>query len=136
MPTHRINLRTIDTIVVAAWGISQRKHTNGIDLRELPHQIKVDRDAPILLTPANGTPAGTLKPVLDWDVPVGPVTNYTIQVATSSTFGTLLVNSTTVDSTYTRLTNFPAGKTLYWRVKANGPNGPSAWSPTFSFTTP
>ncbi|MFT3894171.1 MAG: hypothetical protein QM730_21275 [Anaerolineales bacterium] len=93
-------------------------------------------DAPTLLTPATGTPAGTLKPTFDWDTPTGPVTGYTIQVATSNTFTTLLVNSTTTDSSYTRLTNLPAGKTLYWRVKVNGPNGPSAWSTVFSFTTP
>jgi hypothetical protein len=93
-------------------------------------------DAPILQTPGNGTPAGTLKPVFAWDAPLGPITSYTIQVATSASFGTLLVNSTTVDSTYARLTNFPAGRTLYWRVRANGANGPSAWSTTFSFITP
>ena len=92
--------------------------------------------APVLLTPANGSPAGSLLPVLDWQDATGTITNYTIQISSSPTFGTLLVSSTVVSSTYTPIKNLPAGKTLYWRVKVNGANGPSAWSTVFSFTTP
>jgi hypothetical protein len=98
--------------------------------------VRTIADAPTLLAPATGTPAGTLKPTFTWNAPSGPIAGYTIQVAASPTFATLLVNSTTVDPTYTRLTSLPATKTLYWRVKVNGPNGPSAWSTVFSFTTP
>ena len=95
-------------------------------------------NAATLLTPANGSATGTLLPVFDWEDASGPgtITNYTIQVSTSPTFGTLLVSSTTVSSTYTPIKNLPAGKTIYWRVKVNGANGPSAWSTVFSFITP
>ena len=94
--------------------------------------------APTLLAPANGSPAGSLKPLFDWEDATGPgtITSYTFQVSASPTFGTTLVSSTTVASTYTPIKNLPAGKTLYWRVKVNGANGPSAWSTVFTFTTP
>jgi predicted phage tail protein len=100
--------------------------------------IRTVVSAPTLLTPANASPAGSLKPVLDWQDASGPgtITNYTIQISTSPTFGTLLVSSTTVNSTYTPIKNLPAGKTIYWRVRVNGANGPSAWSTVFNFTTP
>lgn len=89
---------------------------------------------PTLLTPSDGSLAGSLKPVFDWADVTG-ATNYTIQVSTSSSFGTLLVNSTTVSSTYTPLKNLPAGRVIYWRVRANGANGPTDWV-KFQFTTP
>ena len=83
-------------------------------------------DAPALLSPANASPAGSLKPVFDWNDAAGPgaITNYTIQVSANPAFATLLVNKSAVSSTYTQLTDLPAGKTLYWRVKVNGANGP------------
>jgi hypothetical protein len=95
-------------------------------------------EAPLLLSPADGAAAGTRQPTFDWSDASGPglIKSYTIQVSASPSFGTLLVNSNTVNSTYTMLKNLPTGKTLYWRVRVNGANGPSAWSTVFSFTTP
>jgi Zn-dependent metalloprotease len=92
---------------------------------------------PTLLSPANLSTVGDLKPVFDWNDASGPgaITNYIIQVSASPTFDVLLINSNPVDSTYTPGTNLPAGKTLYWRVRVNGANGPSTWS-IFQFTTP
>jgi len=92
---------------------------------------------PDLISPANGAPAGTRKPAFDWS-DVANNTGYIIQVSASQTFGTLLLNVSTSTgvSTYTPTTNLPAAATLYWRVRAKGPNGPSAWSTKFSFTTP
>jgi hypothetical protein len=95
-------------------------------------------DAPTLLLPANGTSVGSLLPLLDWNNASGPaaVTGYSIQISASPTFAILLVKSNTVNSAYTPLVNLPAHKTLYWRVRVNGANGPSVWSAAFSFTTP
>jgi beta-lactamase superfamily II metal-dependent hydrolase len=83
----------------------------------------------VILSPQSLTviPNG-LRPRFDWDDATGTVTNYTIQISTSSTFGTFLVNSTTVNSFYDMLKDLPSGKTIYWRVKVNGANGPSGWS--------
>jgi hypothetical protein len=63
------------------------------------------------------------------------IKSYTIQVSTNASFSTLLLNTTTPNSFYTMTKNLPAGKVLYWRVRVNGDNGPSAWTTT-QYTTP
>ncbi|HMB21980.1 MAG TPA: hypothetical protein VKP08_04070, partial [Anaerolineales bacterium] len=90
---------------------------------------------PVLTSPANGSAVTTLKPALDWD-DVTSATGYTVQISTSSTFATTLVNATITPSTYTSTVYLPSGNVVYWRVRANGANGPSAWSEVKSFTTP
>lgn len=69
-----------------------------------------------------------LPPRFTWDNAVGPITGYSIQISTSANFSTLLVNSTTSDTTYTLLKSLPPGKTIHWRVRVNGVNGPSRWT--------
>jgi len=61
---------------------------------------------------------------------------YTIQVSRSNTFTPLVLTATTVGavSTYTPTINLPANVQLFWRVRANSPNGPSLWSAIWSFT--
>ena len=89
---------------------------------------------PNLLLPANDSTAVTLKPLFDWDDVTGAM-SYTIQISIDPKFGTLLVTKTVNASTYTAVTNLPKNRVIYWRVRANGPNGPSNWS-KFQFTTP
>jgi predicted phage tail protein len=96
--------------------------------------------APVLILPLDNTnPTGSRKPLLDWGDVTGAA-SYTIQVSRNNTFTLLVVNATVVgvaNSQYTPLVNLPASTTLYWRVRANGVNGPSLWSsPTWSFVTP
>jgi hypothetical protein len=90
--------------------------------------------APVLSTPNDGETITLLRPPFGWlDVP--GATSYTIQVSKNSTFTSLVVTKTVVPSTFTPLANLPANVLLYWRVRANGLNGPSSWSaPTWSFT--
>ncbi len=79
-----------------------------------------------------------VRPSFDWDDAIGPgtINSYSIQISTTSNFTLLIVNSTTQQgSTYTMIKNLPTGKTIYWRVRANGANGPSAWS-NAQFTIP
>ena len=90
---------------------------------------------PILVDPANGSTASSLTPTFDWN-DVSGAAGYDIQVSTDSTFTSTLIDSNTVSSTYTPLTDLPAGTPIYWRVRSTGANGPSGWSSTFSFTTP
>ena len=91
--------------------------------------------APTLLSPADTSAMSTLKPTFDWADATGPgaITNYTIQISTSPTFGSLVTNATTVSSTYTPVSNLPAAL-LYWRVRANGANGPGTYSDHFELT--
>jgi hypothetical protein len=93
--------------------------------------------APVLVAPIGGIQVGSLKPLFTWNAVVG-TTSYTIQISTTSTFTTLRLNTTVLapGSSYTPLVNLPAGTLLYWRVRSNGPNGPSAWSVFETFVTP
>ena len=90
---------------------------------------------PDLVSPISGVTVLSLKPVFDWNDVTG-VSRYTIQISKNIAFTLLVVNSNALSSTYTPLMNLPAHITLYWRVRTNGLFGPSAWSTTFSFTTP
>jgi hypothetical protein len=104
---------------------------------------------PVLLDPTAVETVASLRPVFDWsDVP--GATKYAILIYRnvktsvpfyigSGLFGNtgIIVNVTTLDSTsnYTPLRYLPAKTTLFWRVKALGPN-PSTWSIIESFITP
>jgi hypothetical protein len=88
-----------------------------------------------LSSPASGASVTTRLPSFDWS-DVSGASSYTIQVSTSSTFATSTLKKTATSSAYTPTTALPAHSTLYWRVQANGTNGPSLWSQKFSFNTP
>ena len=92
---------------------------------------------PALVSPVGGVLVGSRRPLFDWDV-APSATSYTIQVSLNSTFTLLRVNTTVLapNTTYTPFANLPAGTLMYWRVRSNGPNGPSAWSAYETFTTP
>jgi hypothetical protein len=74
------------------------------------------------------------KPVLDWGA-VDGAEGYTVQISTSSSFSSLLVNTAATTDTFTPDTNLPANRTIYWRVRTTGANGQSRWT-TASFKTP
>jgi Zn-dependent metalloprotease len=84
--------------------------------------------APTLVTPVDNAVLTTLKPAFDWD-DVSSATSYTIQISKVASFIPLLNTATVTPSTYTPAVNLTAGD-VYWRVKANGLNGPSLWSDT------
>jgi photosystem II stability/assembly factor-like uncharacterized protein len=88
---------------------------------------------PILISPANASLTGFLRPTFDWGDVTG-TTGYTIQVSKNNTFTLLVINATitTTNSQYTPAINLPTNIPLYWRVRANGTNGPSLWSAVWS----
>jgi large repetitive protein len=79
-----------------------------------------------------------LRPAFTWDLPISPLpapTGYTVQVSRDATF-TKLVNTGTVSGMkYVPAANLPPSLGLYWRVRAKGANGPSAWSATATYAT-
>ena len=100
----------------------------------LTRSFRIAYAAPVLTLPADlaiGVPA---KPTFTWSTIIG-ATNYTLQVSKNTGFTLLVINKIVAAPTYTHTLNL-AANTYYWRVRANGPYGPSAWSATFSFTTP
>lgn len=96
----------------------------------------------VILAPQNlsvvDNPANHLRPHFQWDIPTGTgtISSYNIQISTLANFSTLFINSTTVNPYYDLLKNLPANKTIYWRVRVNGANGPSAWSTTQFISAP
>lgn len=86
------------------------------------------------LTPMGGETVSSRKPLLDWE-PVDGASGYTVQISTNSSFSTLLVDTSVNTDAFTPGTKLPANRTLYWRVRATGTNGPSRWT-TAAFHTP
>ena len=90
---------------------------------------------PELVAPAEGSTAASLKPTFEWG-DVSGASSYSIQISRNSRFSSTLLSKKVTSSTYTATKALPAGKRFYWRVRANGVNGPSLWSTTGSFMTP
>lgn len=90
-------------------------------------RTKIAAPGSLTLIPNGSNP---LQPSFEWDDAPGSgaITGYTIQISTSASFNTYLVNTTTMNSSYSLLKNLPVGKMIYWRVRVNGANGPSPWS--------
>ena len=78
---------------------------------------------PTLSVPEDGAMTTNRRPTFDWDDMSG-ATSYTIQISRDATFANVMVYTVVTPSTYMPASNLPVGK-LYWRVFANGPNGPS-----------
>jgi hypothetical protein len=89
---------------------------------------------PTLLSPANGATSQNLLPPFDWSDATN-ATSYTLQVSTSSTFSTYIINQTVSSSAFTPSTNLPNNATLYWRVRGKNASGSSPWSATFVYKT-
>jgi hypothetical protein len=89
---------------------------------------------PILSLPANRSHSLIYKPLFDWNDPIG-ATGYTIQISRDQGFTSLVGMYTVSTSTYTPTYNLPA-RTLYWRIRANGSNGPSLWTNAWKLTVP
>jgi hypothetical protein len=108
-----------------------------------PRTFRTALAPPTLLYPEDAGSPSSLRPAFDWG-DVSSAAYYMIQISKNDTFTQIVVTATTSASrlpptylpvsTYTPLVNLPNGITLYWRVRTNGPNGPSGWSPAWNFT--
>jgi hypothetical protein len=89
---------------------------------------------PTLVSPPNNpnTSPNSQRPVFSWNGPPD-ANSYTIVVSTSSSLTSPIINKTSTTTSYTPTSNLPSGKILYWHVRANGANGSSLWSSTWSF---
>jgi len=94
--------------------------------------------APTLKSPGSGSTVPALTPRLEWNPSSGAV-SYGLQISTSSTFTTLLINESGITDLFY---DVPAGvlqwnRTYYWRVNAvNSYNSTSRWSSYRYFRTP
>ncbi len=85
--------------------------------------------------PDNLNPPRTTRPLFDWNNVDGAL-SYNIQVATDQNFTRLVLNLNVTPSAYVPTGDLPKGTLLFWRVRANGTNGPSAWSRVRHFDSP
>jgi titin len=93
--------------------------------------------APTLKSPASGSTVSTSTPRSEWNASSG-ATDYGLQVATTSSFTTLLVNETGItDLYYDVAPGILNWNTIYyWRVNASNSYGTSSWSSYRYFKTP
>jgi hypothetical protein len=88
---------------------------------------------PTLVSPANLATAVALMPSLSWS-PVTGATSFSLQVSTTATFSTIVVNETGLATVSTPISGLSNGTVYYWRVRSS--NGQfSDWSTVSSFTT-
>jgi hypothetical protein len=91
-------------------------------------------EPPVLVSPAEAESMDERRPSLDWQS-VDGASSYTVQILRYATMRKLVMTGKTIESGFNPPSDLPAATTLYWRVRANGINGPSAWSNAGSFTT-
>ena len=92
--------------------------------------------APELSKPADGADTHTRRPMFEW-LPVDGAAGYTVQVSKTDSFGKVTASYTlkTAQNWFAPSSDLPANGTFFWRVRANGVNGPSLFSEVRSFTT-
>jgi hypothetical protein len=90
--------------------------------------------APVLTSPSNGATGAAINPTLGWNASTGAA-SYGLQVSTSSSFSSTVVNQTGITTTSYAASGLANNTTYYWRVNATNAGGTSAWSSSRSFTT-
>jgi C1A family cysteine protease len=90
--------------------------------------------APVLLLPATAALNQATELKLSWNASTGAV-SYRVQVSTSDSFNTLIVNDSTVATTSRQLTGLLNNTKYFWRVNAKNTSGTSNWSTVWNFTT-
>lgn len=86
-----------------------------------------------LLTPENDSTVYTLRPTLNWEDYLG-ATGYQLQVAKTSTFNTIVLDTTVTASEYTFTSNLSTNTAYYWRVKPFLTDASRGFSAPFRFT--
>ncbi|MGD0752107.1 MAG: hypothetical protein ABSA23_11935 [Anaerolineales bacterium] len=79
-----------------------------------------------------------LRPNLTWNMPTYPLpnaTSYNVQFSKNNIFTQVVSTWTATGMNYIPTSSLPRNLTLYWHVRANGANGPGAWSDFSTYTT-
>lgn len=105
---------------------------------ELELAIQVQNNltnGPVLTSPQNNATSVSVTPTLSWQNLSTNIVDYTIEIAKDPNFATAFRSMTSPTNTV-ELAALDNGTNYYWRVKANNVCNTSAFSETFSFTTP
>jgi subtilisin family serine protease len=89
---------------------------------------------PTLSSPANLATNVAIAPTFSWTAASAAGT-YNLQVSTSNTFATTVINLTGLTTTSRAISGLANSTIYYWRVSATNTTGTSAWSAVRSFTT-
>jgi hypothetical protein len=89
---------------------------------------------PSLRAPANAVLLNNKRPAFTW-YSVSGSTSYTLEVSSLSNFASKTINTSPTVTSYTPTSDLAVNTKFYWRVKANGTNGPSLYSQVRTFTT-
>jgi len=90
---------------------------------------------PNLATPSNGVTGISSSPTLTWNM-VSGATTYHVQLSTTSTFSSIIMDDSTITTGTKTLNNILWNATLYyWRVCAKNSAGTSGWSMVWCFST-
>ncbi|TSA19503.1 T9SS C-terminal target domain-containing protein [bacterium] len=90
--------------------------------------------SPILASPPDGGINQPLSITLSWNPSAG-ATSYHIQLSASSSFASMIVNDSTLQTTSRTVGALSLATTCYWRVRAKNSGGYSTFSPTRQFST-
>ncbi|MBI3111316.1 MAG: fibronectin type III domain-containing protein [Ignavibacteriales bacterium] len=96
--------------------------------------VPLSPSTPTLLSPPNASSGEPTTLTLEWS-PVGGASSYHLQVSISNTFGTTLVNDSSLTGSSRRVGPLAGNTLYYWRVRSKNPGGASSWSPTWNFRT-
>ena len=83
--------------------------------------------APILNSPADAATGVAIPATVSWNASSG-ATSYTVQVSTSTDFGTGTIVISGIAGTSTNVTGLSDNTPYYWRVNATNAGGTSNWS--------
>jgi hypothetical protein len=90
--------------------------------------------APNLVSPIQFSTGQPLPVTLKWNI-VSVATSYLLQVSTSNSFATFVLQDSSITDTTRTLVNLTPGNTYYWRVYSKNSAGNSVASSTFRFST-
>lgn len=91
--------------------------------------------APSLYSPWNNSTGVSLTPTLGW-YSVNNAASYDVEVATSSSFTSVIFSATGVTELSVRISNpLSYATTYYWRVRGRNSGGVGSWSDVWNFMT-
>ncbi|MDE3057011.1 MAG: T9SS type A sorting domain-containing protein [Bacteroidota bacterium] len=90
--------------------------------------------APVLIAPVNGATNQSTSLVFSWNAAAN-ADYYWLQIATDSSFASIVIGRDTLHSTSTQVNYLSSGTLYYWRVKAVNSSGEGGWSSVRNFTT-
>ncbi len=102
--------------------------------QEIWEMYKATTTAPNLLLPLNNSIINTLTPLLDWDSLV-TATDYTIYIATDSSFNNIILSQIANQSSYLVENGvLSADVEYFWKVRTNNDGGIGPWSESNRFS--